>query len=181
MRKIIASTYLTLDGRVDDLREWAAPYDSEPVAAYHSSLLANSDGLLLGRRTYEIFAALWPPRAGRPGYPGKINSMAKYVASTTVTDLAWENSHLIAGDVAEGVAKLKEQPGGDLVTYGIGVLTQTLRAHHLIDEYQFLLHPVVLGRGAALFGEGAGRVDLELVDSTAIDPGVVILTYRTAS
>jgi len=103
------------------------------------------------------------------------------VASTTVTDLAWENSHLIAGDVAEGVAKLKEQPGGDLVTYGIGVLTQTLRAHHLIDEYQFLLHPVVLGRGAALFGEGAGRVDLELVDSTAIDPGVVVLTYRTAS
>jgi dihydrofolate reductase len=178
MRKVIASTYATLDGRVDDLQEWVAPYDSDAVARYHSDLLANSDGLLLGRRTYEIFAAIWPPRSGKLPYADKINSMAKYVASTTLRDLEWENSHLIEGDVAEGVAKLKQQPGQDLVVYGGGALTHSLLEHDLIDEYRILVHPVLLGKGGSIFKDGAQRVNLDLVDTTVIPPGVAILTYQ---
>jgi dihydrofolate reductase len=178
MRKVIASTYVTLDGRVDELQEWAAPYDSDAVAKYHSDLLANSDGLLLGRKTYEIFAAIWPPRSGKLPYGDKINSMAKYVASTTLRDLEWENSHLIEGDVAEGVAKLKQQPGQDLVVYGGRALTRSLQEHDLIDEYRIMVHPVLLGKGRSLFKDGAQRVNLDLVDTTVIPPGVAILTYQ---
>lgn len=178
MRKVIVSTYMTLDGRMDALQEWAAPHDSDALAEYHSGLLANCDGLLLGRRTYEAFAAIWPPRAGKLAYGDKINSMAKYVATTTLKDLEWENSYVIEGDVAEGVAKLREQPGQDLVVYGGRVLTQSLQAAGLIDEYRFLLHPVLLGKGLSFFEDASPRVDLELVETSVIPPGVAVLTYR---
>jgi dihydrofolate reductase len=181
MRKVIVSIYLTLDGKVDHLQEWAAPHDSDPVARYHSDLLADSDGLLLGRRTYEIFAAMWPPRKGKTGYGDKINGMAKYVASRTLPDLEWENSQLIkGGDVAQGVADLKQEPGQDLVVYGGPALIRTLQERDLIDEYRIMLHPVMLGKGGSLFEDGGRRVNLELVDTTVIPPGVVVLTYRPA-
>jgi dihydrofolate reductase len=178
MRKIIASAYMTLDGRVDHLQEWTTPYDSDAVADYHSGLLASSGGLLLGRRTYDVFAAIWPPRAGRPAYAGRINRLPKYVATTTLTDLGWENSHRLEGDVAPAVSRLKEEAGGDLVLYGGRTMTRTLQEHDLIDEYRVLLHPVLLGRGGTFFDEGAPRVDLALVDSRVLGPGVVVLTYR---
>ncbi|MCW2860135.1 MAG: Pyrimidine Reductase [Actinoallomurus sp.] len=178
MRKVTVSTYVTLDGRMDELRDWTVPYNDEGVAKYHTDLLANSDGLLLGRKTYEAFAALWPPRSGELPYVDKINSMAKYIASTTLRDLEWENSQLIEGDVAEGVAKLKQQPGGDLVMYGCHDLMHSLAEHDLIDEYRLLVHPVVLGKGRNFFRDGAERMNLALVDTTVIPPGVAILTYR---
>jgi dihydrofolate reductase len=178
MRKLIASTYATLDGRADELPEWVLPYDDDAAAKYHTDLLANCDGLLLGRKTYEVFAAIWPPRAGKLPYVDKINSMAKHVTSTTLRDLEWENSHLIGGDIAEGVAKLKQQPGQDLVMYGGHALTHTLREHDLIDEYRILVHPVLFGRGSSLLKDGAERVNLELVDATVIPPGVAVLIYR---
>ncbi|MCU1527141.1 MAG: Pyrimidine Reductase [Frondihabitans sp.] len=178
MRKVIVSTYVTLDGRVDDIRGWAVPYDDDRAAKYHTDLLMNSDGLLLGRKTYEIFAAIWPSLAGEFPYVDKLNSMAKYVASTTLKDLEWENSHLIEGDVAEGVAKLKQQPGQDLVMYGCHDLMHSLLEHDLIDEYRLLVHPVVLGKGRTFFKGGAERVNLDLVDTTVIPPGVAILTCQ---
>ncbi|MEV4319103.1 dihydrofolate reductase family protein [Actinocrispum sp. NPDC049592] len=178
MRKVIVSTYMTLDGKVDHLQEWAAPYDSGPLAQYHSDLLAGSDGLLLGRRTYELFAAIWPART--LGYASKINSMAKHVASATVTELSWENSQLVGGgDVAEGVAKLKQEPGQDLVVYGGTTLIRTLHEHDLVDEYRFLLHPILLGKGGNLFGD-SDRVNLDLAGTSEITPGVILLTYRPA-
>jgi dihydrofolate reductase len=178
MRKVIVSTYVTLDGRVDELRGWTVPYNDQGVAKYHTDLLANSDGLLLGRKTYEAFAVLWPSLSGELPYVDKLNSMAKHVASTTLKDLEWENSRLIEGDVAEGVAELKEQPGGDLVMYGCRDLMHSLAEHDLIDEYRLLIHPVLLGKGRSLFEDGADRVNLDLVDTTVIPPGVAILTYR---
>ncbi|MEU4743852.1 dihydrofolate reductase family protein [Actinosynnema sp. NPDC023658] len=181
MRKVIVSMYMTLDGRVDALQEWAAPHDSEHIARYHSDLLANSDGLIIGRRTYEVFAAIWPPRLGKIAYGDKINSMAKHVASTTLTDLKWGNSHLLGGgDVAEGVAKLKQEPGQDLVVYGGPSLVQTLQRHDLVDEYRIMLHPVVLGKGTGLFDDGDPRVDLDLVGTGVLPGGVAVLTYRPA-
>lgn len=178
MRKVIVSTYMTLDGRVDEIRDWALAFNAGEAVKYHTDLLANSDGLLLGRKTYEIFAALWPPLSGQLPYVDKMNSMAKYVASTTLKDLEWENSHLIEGDVADGVAKLKRRPGQDLVLYGGHDLTHSLLEHDLIDEYRILVHPVLLGKGRSFLNNGAERVNLDLLDTTVISSGVAILTYR---
>ena len=176
MRNVIVSTYMTLDGKIDGVREWAVPYNDDGAVKHHSDLLANSDGLLLGRKTYELFSAMWPPRAGEFAYVDKINSMPKYVVSTTLSDLEWENSHLLEGDVAEAVAKLKAQPGQDLVLYGCHELMHSLL--DLIDEYRILVQPVLLGTGRSFLKDDAARVDLELVDSTALESGVVSLTYR---
>jgi dihydrofolate reductase len=178
MRRVIVSTYVTLDGRVDGIRDWAVPFNDDGAAKYHADLLMNSDGLLLGRKTYEAFAGLWPSLSGKFPYVDKMNSMAKYVASTTLRDLEWENSHLIEGDVAEGVAKLKQQPGQDLVMYGCHDLMHSLLEHDLIDEYRILVHPVLLGEGRSFLKDGAERVNLDLVDTTMIPGGVVILTYQ---
>lgn len=180
MRKVIVSTYATLDGRVDELQDWTIPYNDDAAVEYHTDLLKNSDGLLLGRKTYEIFAAIWPSRSGDLPYVDKLNSMAKYVASTTLRDLEWENSHLIEGDVAEGVAKFKQQPGQDLVMYGCHDLMHKLLEHDLIDEYRILVHPVLLGKGRTFLKDGAKQVSLELVDTTVIPSGVAILTYQPA-
>jgi dihydrofolate reductase len=171
MRKVIVSTYMTLDGRVDEIQNWAVPYNDDGGAKYHTDLLMNSDGLLLGRNTYEIFAALWPSLSGQLPYIDKLNSMAKYVASTTLNDLKWENSHLIEGDVAEGVAKLKQQPGQDLVMYGCHDLMHSLLEHDLIDGYRILVHLVLLAKGRRFLKDGAERVNLNLVDTTAIPGG----------
>jgi dihydrofolate reductase len=105
--------------------------------------------------------------------------MAKYVASTTLKDLEWENSHLIEGDVPEAVAKLKQQPGQDLVMYGCHGLMHILLEHDLIDEYRLWVYPVVLGKGRSFFKDGVERMALDLVDTTVIPPGVAILTYQS--
>lgn len=178
MRKVIVSTYMTLDGRVDEIRDWAIAYNDDRAVKYHTDLMMNSDGLLLGRNTYEIFAALWPSLSGELPYIDKFNSMAKYVASTTLKDLKWENSHLIEGDVAEGVAKLKQQPGRDLVLYGCHDLMHSLLEHDLIDEYRILVHPVLLAKGRSFLKDGTERVNLDLVNTTALPGGVTILTYQ---
>ena len=177
MRKLIVSTLMTLDGKSDVRSGWSIPYDSEDSAAFHSELLAGSDGLVLGRVTYELFAAMWPPRVGVTPYAAKIDGMAKHVVSDTLREPEWGNSHLVAGGIAEGVAALKRQDGGDLVAYGGHTLIRGLQQHGLIDEYRFLLHPVLLGEGAG-FVAGGGRADLELVDATTLSSGVLALTYR---
>lgn len=176
MRKVIASNNVTLDGRVDEVRDWALPGDDAVFVKHQTDLLSHSDGLLLGRGTYEFFAAVWPSRSGE--FPDRMNGIAKHVASTTLEDLEWENSHLIEGDVPEAVAKLKQQAGQDLVVYGSHDLIQSLMEHDLIDEYQLWVYPVVLGRGRRFFEDGVERMALDLVDTTVIPPGVAILTYR---
>jgi dihydrofolate reductase len=181
MRRVIASSNVTLDGRVDEVRDWALPYDHDASVEYHTDLLSHSDGLLFGRRTYEFFAALFPSRSGEFPYVDQINSMAKYVASTTLTDLEWQNSHLIEGDVPETVAEIKQQPGQDLVMYGGHDLMHSLLEHDLIDEYRLWVYPVVLGQGRTLFNDGLERMDLDLVDTSVVPPGVTVLTYRSAS
>src|SRR3954447_6397367 len=111
MRNIIVSTYATLDGRVDELQDWSLAYNSEAMVDYHTALLEPSDGLLLGRRTYEIFSCLWPARAGELPYIDRLNALDKHVASSRSTDLTWENSHPLEGDAPAAVARLKERTG----------------------------------------------------------------------
>jgi dihydrofolate reductase len=177
MRKVIVSTYVTLDGRVDELRDWVVPYNDDKAARYHTDLVMKSDGLLLGRKTYELFAAIWPSRSGESPYIDRFNSMAKYVASTTLKEPKWKNSQRIEGDVPEAVAKLKKQPGKDLIMYGCHDLMHSLLKHDLIDEYRIWVHPVVLGKGRTFLEEGVKRMALDLVDTTVISRGVAVLTY----
>jgi dihydrofolate reductase len=159
------------------VRDWALAYDDDEASRYHTDLLMEADGLLFGRKTYELFAPIWPTRSG--GYMDRINSMPKYVASTTLKEVEWENSHLIEGDVPEGVAKLKEQPGQNLIMYGCRDLMHSLLEHDLIDEYRVWVHPVVLGKGMSLFKDGVERMALDLVDTTVLSSGVAILEFQS--
>lgn len=182
MRKLIVSSYATADGRVENLQEWVTPWNAPEIAAYHADLLADSDALLVGKTTYQVFAMIWPPRVDQEPYAAKIHSMPKYVASTTLaaSDLTWENSQLLDGDVAEAVAKLKAEDGGDIVAYGGPTLIHALLENGLVDEYRIMVHPTLLGKGRGVFREGAAPVALELAESTVIAPGVAVLTFRTA-
>jgi dihydrofolate reductase len=176
MRQLILSNNVTLDGKVDDVLDWSIPGDDPDFVSRNVDLLRQSDGMILGRKSYEFFASLWPSRSGE--FPDLMNGIAKYVASSTLEDPEWQNTQLIEGDVVKAVATLKEQPGKDLILYASGSLSDTLIQHGLIDEYRLWVHPVVFGKGKNLFEDGFGRMDLELVDAVQIPAGVAILTYR---
>jgi dihydrofolate reductase len=143
--------------------------------------IARADGFLLGRKTYEIFAAHWP-RVTDPDDPvaRALNTLPKYVASKTLHEVEWNNSTLIRGDVVEEIAKLKRRPGKELQVHGSGGLAQTLIENDLVDEYRLWSFPVILGRGKRLFGAGTVPATLELVDSKTTSKGVTIHTYRRA-
>jgi dihydrofolate reductase len=185
MRKLIESTFVTLDGVIADTIPstaphaspgvWGSPYWDEDHGNYAVKLMEPADALLLGRVTYEGFAASWPTRSGDP-FTDKINSMPKYVASRTLREpLAW-NASLIQGDVAEEVAKLKQQPGGTILKYGTGELDRTLIDHDLVDEFHFWIFPVAVGNGTRLL-EGIDTTHLKLLDSTTFKSGIIVHVY----
>lgn len=176
MRKLIASEYVTLDGVMESPEKWSLQFFDEDAAKYAYDQLFASDALLLGRVTYEGFAAAWPSRAGDE-FADRMNGLPKYVVSTTLEEAEWNNSTLIK-NIAEEVAELKRQPGQDILIYGSGELVRTLMRHDLIDEYRIWLHPIVVGSGKRLFeDEGEARV-LSLVHSTTFGSGTVVLSYR---
>jgi dihydrofolate reductase len=182
MRTIINSTYITLDGVVEGPHLWPSPGrpGDERFGRIQSELLLACDALLMGRRTYDSFAEVWPTRSGDP-FSDHINTMPKYVVSTTLTDPQWANTEVIDSDVAAAVARLKEAPGKDIVQYGFGPVARLLLAHDLLDELRLWVHPLILGRGSAgdlLFGE-APAVAFELADVTTLSDGMVQLSYRT--
>ena len=159
---------------------WQIPFFDEDLNRYARELLFASDALLLGRVTYQQFAAAWPSITDEEGFADRMNSLPKYVASTTLQEpLAW-NATLLTGEVAEAVAKLKQQPGGDLLVQGSGQLAHTLLRRKLIDTYQLWVHPVVLGSGRRLFGAGEPPTTLRLVDTKTSGSGVLLLPYQPA-
>ncbi len=171
MRKLVESTFVTLDGVIEDPQVWGPPYWDDEHGAYASKLLTPADALLLGRVTYEGFAQAWPQRSGDP-FTDKMNAMPKHVASRTLSDATW-NASIIGGDAAEGVAALKEQPGGDLLKFGTGELDRTLIGHGLVDEFHFWVFPVLAGAGQRLI-EGIDTTHLRLLDSTTFASGIVV-------
>jgi dihydrofolate reductase len=185
VRKLIESTFVSLDGIIDDTRpstasraepqRWCQPYWDADHGAYATKLLADADAMLCGRATYEGFAEAWSTREGEMA--DQINSMPKYVASRTLTETTW-NATLIKGDVAEEVARLKEQPGRNIVKSGTGELDRTLVEHGLVDEFHFWYFPVIVGAGKHLF-EGAGfdTTHLTLADINRFDSGIVVHVY----
>jgi dihydrofolate reductase len=176
MRKLVESTFMSLDGVISAPQEWSPPYWNEEHADYAQKLLFAADALLLGRKTYEAFAEAWPARSGND-YTDRINGLPKHVASTTLQETTW-NATVIRGDVAEEVATLKAEPGQDLLKFGTGELDRTLLEHGLVDEYHFWLFPVAVGRGERLF-EGFDLTSLKLQDTTTFSTGIVVLVYST--
>ena len=178
-RRVVASTYVTLDGFIDEPGNWSFPFWSIEAADFKSKELLASDALLLGRLTYEGFAAAWPAMEGTGEFGQKMNAMPKYVASRTLTNPTW-NATVIQGDVAEAVLRLKAEDGGNLLIGGSGQLIDFLTERDLIDEYRLMVHPIILGNGTKrLFGR-APRRNLRLVDTLALPNGIVVHTYHPA-
>ena len=189
MRKVVVTEFVSLDGVVED-PSWTFQFAGEEQENFKFDELSAADALLLGRVTYEGFAAAWPdmveqyegPRRAELGeYADMMNGYPKYVVSTTLQEpLEWNNSTLIRGNVAEEVSRLKQEPGKDILVFGSGELVDTLIDHDLIDEYRLMVFPVVLGSGKRLFRDGVDTKVLRLVDTKAFGSGVVVLTYETA-
>ncbi|GIF70747.1 dihydrofolate reductase family protein [Asanoa siamensis] len=181
MRRIIASTYATLDGFIDNPHLWSMRHNSPDAMAYALDLALGCDALLLGRVTYEGMAQAWPAMGGNP-YADHVNSIAKYAVSSTLREpAAWNNSAIIPGDqVHKAVTDLKHQPGKDILIWGNGRLTDDLAAHGLLDEYRVWIYPVLKGSGEPLFRPESVTA-LAHVGTTTFASGVVVLTYRPGS
>jgi dihydrofolate reductase len=185
MRKVVVSVYTTLNGVMSPV-DWPFPYASEDRGRYARDLLFASDALLMGRGTYEGFAAVWPTRTdadaapGEEGFIARINSLPKYVISTTLNEVTWNNSHLIRGNVAEEVARMKQQPGQNILIYGAGPVAHTLLQHRLIDELRVWIYPVITGvtdSTKRLFEDASDIPALRLVDTKPFSSGIVVHEY----
>ena len=189
--RLTATTFISLDGVYQapggpeedrtggfELGGWTFPYVDEVFGRSVSAWFEKADAFLLGRRTYDIFAAYWP-KVTDPEHliASRLNALPKYVASRTLGSVDWEGAELLRSDVPEEVARLKAQPGRELQVHGSGDLLQTLMAHDLVDEHRLLIYPVVLGSGRRLFREGAPPRSFKLVETVASSTGVVVATY----
>ena len=193
MGELIVIEHLSLDGVMqapgrpdEDLRGgfkhggWAVPNNDEVMGRMMGEGMAQGGPLLFGRRTYEDFYSFWPKQKDNP-FTEVLNDTQKYVASTTLTEpLPWRNSTLLKGDIAQAVASLKGQPGGDIGVLGSGELVRTLMRHNLVDKYVLMIHPLVLGSGRRLFPDGGPFATLRLTHSVTTTKGVVITTYEPA-
>lgn len=192
MRKLIVSEFLTLDGVMQapgdpnedrsggfDQGGWQLPFFDDVFGRTVMETFAAADALLLGRRTYEIFAAHWPNQPAEDPLAGTMNSFKKHVVSTTLREpLAWQKSTRIDGDVAGEIARVKDQPGKDILVIGSGELVKELNRHDLVDEYRLMIHPIVLGMGKRLFVEGGIPQRFRLTDSKPTTTGVLMLWYE---
>ena len=178
MRKIVAALFISLDGVVESPNEWHFPYFNDEMGAVVASQMEAADTMLLGRRTYEEFAAFWPNQSGDDPFAARMNNTPKVVVSTTLDTVTWQNSTLISGNVTEELTNLKQQPGKNIGMTGSGTLVHSLLRDGLLDELHLLLHPIVVGSGKRLFPDGSERIPLRLVDAQTFGTGVLHLTYQ---
>lgn len=180
-RNLIVSEFLTLDGVMEAPEEWSFQFFSEEQQEYKHDELFDSGALLLGRKTYESFAAAWPDRTDETGFADQMNDLPKYVVSTSLKETEWTNSTIIDGNVVEEVTALKQEPGQDILVNGSAELVNSLLEADLVDEYRLMVHPVVQGSGKRLFADGGDPTTMSLVDTEAFGSGVVVLTYEPAA
>ena len=179
MRKIVAGLFITLDGVVEAPNEWNMAYFNDEMGAAIGGLMASGDTMLLGRRTYEEFAAFWPQQSSDDEMAQQMNGIPKLVVSTTLDEATWENTTIIKDDVIGTLTRLKEQPGKDLNITGSGTLVLSLLRAGILDELVLMVHPLALGHGKRLFTEGE-QLPLTLTNSQTFSTGVVLLTYAAA-
>jgi dihydrofolate reductase len=184
MRKLIVTEYVTVDGVMEDpggqkggRGGWSRPFWSDEVGKYKFDELFAADTLLLGRLTYEGFAAAWPKFKDEAGFADRMNNLPKYVVSTTLDNPEWNNTRVIKGDLVEAVTALKQAEGLAILVAGSSQLVHSLRQHDLVDEYRLMVHPVVLGGGLPLFRDSAGVTRLKLLGTQNLPKGIVVLTY----
>lgn len=183
MRKIVNSTYVTLDGVIQNPQNW--PYlgsFNDEGNRVQSELLEQCDAVLMGRHTYEIFTPVWASRSGDP-LSDRMNALPKYVVSTTLTDPQWNNTIVVDRDPIQAIRDLKDQPGADIVQYGFGPLAHELMTAGLLDELHLWVHPFFVGTGTSddlLYRAGSSGT-FELAGSTTLSSGIVVLTYRVSS
>jgi dihydrofolate reductase len=175
MRKLVESTFTTLDGVISDPQNWGPPYWDDEHAGYAEQLVHASDTFLLGRETYEGFAAAWPSRAGDE-FADRMNATPKIVASTTLPPGPADWNATVVRDVAAEVARLKDQPGANILKFGTGELDRTLLEDGLLDELHLWVFPVAVGGGDRVF-DRLGAAEFDLVDTTRFRSGIVVLTY----
>jgi len=180
MRKIVASLFIALDGVMEAPHTWHFPYFNDEMGQDVGAQMAASDTMLLGRQTYEEFAAFWPQQESDGDIADHMNTIPKLVVSNTLKTLEWQNSTLISGNVAGELTKIKQQPGKNIGVTGSATLIRSLLRDGLLDELRLLLHPIVVGSGKRLFEDGTGQVPLKLVESRTFSTGVVALTYEPA-
>jgi len=174
--KLVVSEFLSLDGVMED-PQWTVPYWNDEIAKFKLNELMESNAHLLGHVTYEGFAAAWPSRTDEQGFADRMNSLPKYVVSTTLEKAEWKNSHIIKENIVEEISKLRQQTGGNILLAGSATLVQTLVKHDLVDEYHLLVYPVVLGAGKRLFQDGC-NARLKLVELITFSSGVVAQIYH---
>lgn len=179
MSRLVATEYVTLDGVMEAPGKWSFQFWNEEAAKFKFDELFAADALLLGRVTYQGFAAAWPSATDEAGFADRMNSIPKYVVSTTLGELEWNNSMLIKANIVEEVSRLKQQPGQDILLSGSADLIHTLMQHDLIDEYRLMLHPIVLGSGKRLFRDAGDTKVLKLVETKTFSSGIIVLTYHT--
>jgi dihydrofolate reductase len=178
MRKVVVSEFVSLDGVIEHPM-WTFEFGCKEQDQFKFDEMKASDALLLGRVTYDGFAASWPNMIEETGEYGEMmNGYPKYVVSTTLDQAEWNNSSVIKDNIVEEINKLKQQPGRDILVFGSGVLVKTLMKHDLIDEYRLMMFPVVVGGGQKLFADGLDKKPLKLADTKTLSSGVVVLTYH---
>ena len=186
MGKLIVSEFVSIDGVMEapggeegfKHTGWVFDFQDKKQEEYKLKETLDAEVLLLGRVTYEGFAGAWPERSGK--FADKMNSMPKHVVSTTLSDLEWDNSTLIEGDVAKAIAKLKDDTDGSVLVAGSQTLVHTLVENDLVDEFRLMVFPLVLGSGRRLFDDLPDKTVLKLTDTKAFDSGVTVLTYERA-
>jgi dihydrofolate reductase len=189
MRKLIVSLNVTVDGFVaadDESLDWHPPYWTDEIAETTAELLSRADTILLGKNTYQAMAAYWPFQAKSMNFPrtdiayaDMMNNYQKVVLSSTMNAVWWNNSLLLKGNLQKEIARLKKQHGRDILTYGSVSLVKKLVAVNLVDEYQFWVHPVILGHGKPLFNKLKNNMSLKLVGQKVFSSGVVLMVYQT--
>ena len=177
MRRVIVTMFVSLDGVTEAPEKWSLRFWNDEIAKFKHDELFAVDALLLGRATYQGFAAAWPSRKG--DYADRINGLPKFVASTTLANVEWNNSRLIRENVAAEVVKLKKEPRQDILVFGSTALVNSLMQHGLVDEIRMLVYPVVLGSGKRLFKDGS-QATLKLAEAKALGSDVVLLRYEAA-
>jgi dihydrofolate reductase len=176
MRKVVVAEFVSLDGVIHE-PIWTFHYWYDEIAAFKHNELFSSDALLLGRVTYEGFAQAWPGQTDKQGYADRMNGLPKYVVSTTLKKAEWNNSHLVKANVVDEISKLKQQDGQNILIFGSGKLIETLIQHDLVDQYNLLIYPLVVGSGQRMFEEGT-NTRLKLADTRTFSSGVVALIYE---
>jgi dihydrofolate reductase len=178
MRRIVAGLFMSVDGVVESPEQWQGPYFDAELAQAVQEVMTEADTMLLGRRTYQEFAAFWPNQPADDPIANYMNTTPKLVASTTLDTVEWQRSTLLGSDLAEELIALKQRPGRNLNVTGSITLVRWLLRAGLLDELGLLVHPVVVGKGRRLFEEGDPQLSLELAASRPLSSGVVSLSYR---